>query len=253
MLNIRIIPVLTLKDGRIIKTTKFDQYVDVGDPVTNGKVYESQDVDELAFFDITASQENRQIHFDIIEKFAMECSMPLTVGGGIKSISDIRKLLQIGADKVAINSAAVRTPTFITDAANIFGSQCIVVSIDVKINEQGKYEVFIDGGYVGTGLDPVWWAKRAEELNAGEILLTSIDKDGTMEGYDLELIKSVTSSVNIPVIACGGVGTLQDLVDGVNIAKASAVACSSIFNFTDNKPIKAKTFVRDAGVPVRPI
>lgn len=253
MLNVRIIPVLTLKDGRMIKTIKFDQYRDVGDPITNGKVYESQDVDELIFLDITATQENREIHFDIIESFAAECSMPLTIGGGIKSITDIRKLLQIGADKVAINSAAVRIPEFISEAAKIFGTQCIVVSIDAKVTGIGKHEVYIKGGYESTGLDPFKWAKRAEELGAGEILLTSIDRDGTMEGYDLDLIRGVSEAVKIPVIALGGVGTLQDIAEGIQIGHASAVACSSIFNFTDNKPIKAKAYLKEAGVQVRPL
>jgi imidazole glycerol-phosphate synthase subunit HisF len=253
MLNVRIIPVLTLKDGRIIKTIKFDKYRDVGDPVTNGKIYESQDVDELVFLDITATQENREIHYDIVESFAKECSMPLSVGGGIKSVKHIRKLLQIAADKVVINSEAVRRPEFIKEAADIFGSQCIIVSIDAKLVSPKKYEVYINGGDEKTGLNPVDWAKKVEQLGAGEIFLTSIDRDGTMEGYDIELIKSVSDSVSIPVIACGGVGTLKDLVDGVKLGHASAIACSSIFNFTDNKPIKAKTFVRDAGVEVRPI
>lgn len=253
MLNVRIIPVLTLKDGRIIKTINFDEYRDVGDPVTNGKVYESQDVDELIFLDITASQENRKIHFGIIEDFAKECSMPLAIGGGIKNTEDIRELLKIGADKVAINTAAVRRPEFISEAAGIFGSQCIIVSIDAKMVKPRKYEVMISGGLEKTGLDPVEWALQAEKLGAGEILLNSIDRDGTMQGYDLGLIRSVVDRVSIPVIALGGVGTLQDLADGVLKAGASALACSSIFNFTDNKPIKAKAFVREAGVEVRPI
>lgn len=253
MSYVRIIPVLALKDGRIIKTIKFDEYRDVGHPITNGKIYESQDLDELIFLDITASQEKRHPYFDIIEEFAKECSMPLSIGGGVRTLGDIRKLLEIGADKVIINTIAVRKPELISEAAEMFGSQCIVVSIDVKLKSAGKYEVYIDGGYEATGLDVVDWANKVEELGAGDILLTSIDRDGTMEGYDLDLIKMVAESVRIPIIANGGVGTLQDLVDGVKIGQASDIACASIFNFTDNKPIKAKAFTKGAGLQVRSI
>lgn len=237
----------------MIKTISFDQYRDVGHPRTMGKVYDSQDVDELILLDITASQENREPDWENIEIFAEQCAMPLTVGGGIRSREDIRKLLQIGADKVAINSVAVRNPEFITEASDTFGSQCIVVSIDAKLYSADGYEVYIEGGYKSTGKEAKDWAVEAERLGAGEIMITSIDREGTMEGYDLELINRVSDAVSIPVIANGGAGLLIDLVDAVNGSNLSAVACSSIFHFTDNKPVKAKAFMQDHGLRVRPI
>ena len=253
MLHVRLIPTLTLKDGRIIKTLQFDRYRDVGHPVTSGKVYDSQDVDELIFLDIISTQEGREPNWKIISAFAEECSMPLTIGGGVAALEHIRKLLQIGADKVSINSAAARRPDFIREAADMFGGQCIVVSIDAKKRESGDYEVLIDGGYEATGLDPVSWAQQAEEMGAGEILLTSIDREGTMMGYDVELIDAVVAAVGIPVIANGGAGILYDLVEAVQTGGASAAACASIFHFTDNKPIKARAFMRQHGVHVRPV
>lgn len=243
MLHTRIIPVLAFKDGRMIKTIQFDQYRDVGHPVTIARYYDSQEVDELVLLDMTATQENRPIHFDVIESFAKECSMPLTIGGGVRSLEDIQKLLRVGADKICLNSYAVKNPQFVTEAANIFGTQCIVISIDAKLKSNGKYEVYIEGGYQPTGLDPAIWAKQVEQLGAGEILINSIDRDGTALGYDLELVKQVANAVNIPVIALGGVGILQDLVDGLVLGGASAVACGSLFHFTDNKPVKANAFV----------
>lgn len=249
----RLIPTLSLKDGRIIKTIKFDEYRDVGHPVTMGKVFDSQDVDELILIDITASQESREPDWTNIQGFADECAMPLTVGGGITELDHIRRLLQIGADKITINTEAVRNPNFITASAEAFGSQCIVVSIDAKQYAKGQYEVLINGGHDQTGLDAVDWAKTCEKNGAGEIFITSIDRDGTMEGYDLELVRSISEAVNIPVIANGGAGLLIDLLDVVNEGKASAVACSSIFCFTDNKPIKVKSFLQDHGLAVRPI
>lgn len=249
----RLIPTLSLKDGRLIKTVGFDAYRDVGDPRTTGKVFDSQDVDELILCDITASQENREPDWDNIEKFAEECAMPLTVGGGISDLEHIKRLLRVGADKVTINSHAVARPEFITESSSVFGSQCIVVSIDAKKSSNGGYEVLTEGGYEPTGRDPVSWAKECEERGAGEILITSIERDGTMEGYDLELVKQVSDAVGIPVIANGGAGLLVDLLDAVKIGNASAVACSSIFAFTDNKPIKVKAFMYDHGLDVRPI
>ena len=243
MLHTRIIPVLTFKDGRIIKTIKFNQYCDVGHPATIARFYDSQDVDELILLDITATQENRPIYFDVITDFAKECSMPLTVGGGIRCLDDIQMLLRVGADKVCINSYAVMNPQFITQAVDVFGSQCIVVSIDAKRNEKNKYEVYIEGGFKRTGMDPVDWAKQAVECGAGEILINSIDKEGTGLGYELDLIKQVADGVNVPVIALGGVGILQDLVDGIVEGGASAVACSTLFSFTDNKPVKANAYM----------
>ncbi|MEQ8603690.1 MAG: imidazole glycerol phosphate synthase cyclase subunit [Marivibrio sp.] len=250
---VRLIPVLTLKDGRMIKTIQFDQYRDVGHPRTMGKVYDSQDVDELVFLDITATQENRAPDYESIQMFAEECAMPLTIGGGVKSRDIIRELLNIGADKVVINSEAVRRPEFITEAANSFGSQCIVVSIDAKRYSGSGYEVLIDGGYERTGLEVVEWAKEVERRGAGEIMITAIDREGTMEGYDLDLIRSVQDAVSIPVIANGGAGLLVDLLDLIKETDATAVACSSLFLFTDNKPIKVKSFLQTGRVPVRPI
>lgn len=250
---VRLIPTLALKDGRIIKTVRFDEFRDVGHPKTMGKVFDSQDVDELIFTDITASQEGREPDWESIRLFAEECAMPLTIGGGVKSVEHIRKLLQIGADKVTINSAAVKDPTFVTRASTMFGSQCIVISIDAAARRQGAYEVMIEGGATATGRDPVGWAKECEKLGAGEILITSIDRDGTMQGYDLELIGMVANAVTIPVIANGGAGLLVDLIDAATKTGASAVACSSLFHFSDNKPIKAKAFLQDHGISVRPI
>lgn len=249
----RLIPTLSLKDGRIIKTVRFDAYRDVGHPKTMGKVFDSQDVDELILADITASQEAREPDWDAISQFAEECSMPLTIGGGVRTVDHIRRLLQIGADKVTINSAAVKQPAFLTQASSMFGSQCIVVSIDTAITRPGAYEVMIEGGATPTDLDPVGWARECERLGAGEILITSIDRDGTMEGYDLALVEAVSSAVNIPVIANGGAGLLLDLIDAATKTHASAVACSSLFHFSDNKPIKAKAFMQDHGLSVRPI
>jgi cyclase len=250
---VRLIPVLTLKDGRIIKTVSFDQYRDIGHPKTMGKVFDSQDVDELIFLDITASQERREPDWVSIVEFAEECVMPLTVGGGVSRIEHIRKLLQIGADKVTVNTAAVRDPDFVTRAAEVFGTQCIVVSVDAKRQGDGRYEVLVEGGYEPTGLDPVAFARDMARRGAGEIMINSIDRDGTMQGYDLELVRRVADAVDIPVIACGGCGELQDLVEVVNIGHASAAACSSLFAFTDNKPIKAKAFMQTAGINIRPI
>ena len=250
MLRTRIIPVLTLKDGRMIKTIQFDQYRDVGDPVTTAKYYDSQDVDELVLLDITATQERRDPDWMTLEAFANECMMPLTIGGGVRSIRDIRRLLQIGADKVAVNSTAVADPSFLTKASNIFGVQCIVLSIDVGKTDDG-YGVFTNGGAELSEKDPVQWALEASELGAGEILLTSIDRDGTMSGYDLDIIRRVTDAVNIPVVAVGGVGTLNDVVDGFKKGGAHALGCSSIFHFTDNKPVKVNAFADVSGMQVR--
>jgi len=250
---VRLIPVLTLKDGRMIKTIKFDEYRDVGHPRTMGKVYDSQDVDELVFLDITATQENREPDYESIHMFAEECAMPLTIGGGVKSREIIRSLLNIGADKVVINSEAVRRPDFVTTAANSFGSQCIVVSIDAKRYSNSGYEVMIDGGYEKTGKDVVDWAKEVESLGAGEIMITSMDREGTMEGYDFDLVRSVQDAVSIPVIANGGAGLLLDVSDLIEKTGVQAVACSSLFLFTDNKPIKVKSYLQTSGIQIRPI
>ncbi len=235
----------------MVKSIQFGQYRDVGNPVTAARVYDAQRADELIFLDISASAEKRGVLLDIIREVSDECFMPLGVGGGITSIEDIRALLKNGADKVIINTATFENPQLITEAANMFGSSTIVVSIDVKKNTGGIPEVFIYGGSVGTGLTPVEWAKRVESLGAGEIFLTSIDCDGMMKGYDIELIRSVADAVSIPVIASGGVGKLDDFIDGVTEGHASAVSAASIFHFTDQSPIKVRKFLHDRGVHVR--
>ncbi len=249
----RLIPTLTLKDGRIVKTIGFDEYRDVGDPRTMGKVFDSQDVDELVFMDMTASQEGRDPDWHNIKRFADECAMPLSIGGGIANLDHIRRLLQIGADKVVLNSHAVKNPDLITQAANAFGAQCIVVAIDARRKPNGEHEVMVEGGATPTGLSPRDWAMRAESLGAGELMITSIDRDGTFEGYDIPLVDAVARAVDVPVIANGGAGLLYDLLEVINNTKASAIACSSIFAFTDNKPSKAKAFLQDHGIRVRPI
>ncbi|OGJ70664.1 imidazole glycerol phosphate synthase subunit HisF [Candidatus Peribacteria bacterium RIFCSPLOWO2_12_FULL_53_10] len=251
MLKVRLIPTILLKDGRMIKTRQFSEYRDVGNPRTVAKVYDAQRADELIFLDITATVENRHFLFDIIAAVAQECFMPLTVGGGIRDVAQARAILTHGADKVAINTAAVERPAFITELAKKFGNSTVVVSIDYKKNTQGKNEVFTHRGTSATGLDPVAWAKVAEKLGAGEILLTCVDCEGMMTGYDLETLKKVTSAVSIPVTASGGVGTIQDLVDGIVIGGASAVAAASIFHFTDQSIFKAHSHMKQKGLSVR--
>jgi len=250
MLKKRLIPVLLLKEGRMVKTKQFDSLREVGFPISAAKIYDAQGADELIFLDIMAAAEKRNTMIDIIEEVAEQCFMPFTAGGGVRSVEDIRTLLKAGADKVSINTAAVTDPSFIAKAAKIFGDQCIIVSIDAK-KQGSKYEVFTHGGKKATGLNPVEFAKISESNNAGEILITSIDKEGEMKGYDLELTKAVSDAVNIPVIANGGAGTLQDLADGINKGNASAVAAASIFHFTDQSPIKARAYMKEAGLPVR--
>jgi cyclase len=250
MLKKRIIPVLLLKKGRLVKTLQFGKYRDVGEPVSQAKIYDAQKADELIFLDIDATSEKRDAAYDVIRNAANECFMPMTIGGGIGNIETIHRMLKIGADKVAINAAAIENPLFIIEAAAKFGSQCIVISIDVKKN-QGRYEVFTHNGKTSTGKDPVEWAREVERLGAGEILLTSIDNEGTMKGYDLSLIKSVADAVGIPVIANGGAGTLQDFHNAILIGKASAVAAGSLFHFTDQSLIKTRRFLKVHGVEVR--
>ncbi len=250
MLKKRLIPVLLLKNGRMVKTIQFDKLRDVGNPVTAAKIYDAQTADELVFLDILASLEERKILLDIIERVTEECFMPLTVGGGVKTIEDIKMLLNTGADKVSINSAAVENPELIKEASQRFGRANIVVSIDYK-KVNGKNKVFTHGGKKETELDPVKWAIESENLGAGEILLNCIDRDGMMNGYDIETIKKVSDSVKIPVIACGGCGNLQDFIDVIRVGNASAVAAGSIFHFTDQSPIKARRFMKVAGLDVR--
>lgn len=251
MLRVRLIPTLLLKDGRMIKTKQFDVFRDVGNPTTVAKVYDAQKADELIFLDISATDEQRNTLQSIISAVAEECFMPLTVGGGIRTIAQACELLQHGADKVAINTAAVEEPELIADVANKFGISTVVVSIDYKKNAQGVSEVFTHRGRQPTGLDPVAWAKEAEKRGAGEILLTSIDHEGMMNGYDIETIRRVSDSVGIPVIAHGGAGTVDDFVHGIIDGHASAVAAASIFHFTDQTIFKGHTYMRQAGLSVR--
>jgi cyclase len=251
MLKKRLIPILLLKNGRMVKGVKFKDFRDTGDPVTAAKVYDAQTVDELIFLDITASNDYRDILFDNVSRTAEQCFMPLTVGGGVRTVEDMRKLFEAGADKVSINTAAVQRPEFVHKAAEKFGRANIVVSIDAKRIGKGEYEVFSNSGRKPSGINAINWAKLVADQGAGEILITSMDREGTMEGYDLELTRAVADIVSIPVIANGGVGTLQHLVEGITIGHASAVAASSIFHFTDQSPIKARSFMKVAGIDVR--
>jgi cyclase len=251
MLKVRIIPCLDVKDGRSVKGVQFVDLRDAGDPVEQARAYDAAGADELTFLDITASHENRDTIFEVVARTAEQCFMPLTVGGGVRSIEDIRKLLLAGADKVSINSGAVTRPEFVREAAQKYGDQCIVVSIDARQTSPGKWEVFTHGGRKGTGLDAVDWARRMTDHGAGEILLTSMDRDGTKSGFDLELTRAVSDAVPVPVIASGGVGTLDHLVDGVLKGRASAVLAASIFHFGEFTIAQAKDHLARAGVAVR--
>jgi cyclase len=248
--KVRLVPILLLKSGRCMKGRNFASLRDTGNPVTAAKVYDAQRVDELVFLDIAANEENRQILFDVVQGVAEQCFMPLTVGGGVRTLEDMRRLLQTGADKVAFNTAAVERPALVEEAARTFGSANVVVSIDAR-RAGGRHEVWTHSGRQATGLEAVTWARRMAEAGAGEILVTSIDREGTMTGYDLELVSAVADAVAVPVIANGGAGTLQHLVEAVTIGHASAVAASSIFHFTDQSPIKARSYMRGAGLHVR--
>ncbi|MGB9730480.1 MULTISPECIES: imidazole glycerol phosphate synthase subunit HisF [Calditerrivibrio] len=252
MLAKRIIPCLDVKDGRVVKGTQFLNLIDAGDPVQVAEEYDRQGADELTFLDITASHENRGIILDVVAKTAEKVFMPLTVGGGIRTIEDIRKLLNSGADKVSINTAAVKNPDFVKDAALRFGSQCIVVAIDAKRKTNGSgWEVYTHGGRNPTGIDVLEWAIKMESFGAGEILLTSMDKDGTKDGYDLELTAAVSDALRIPVIASGGVGTKEDILDGFTKGKADAALAASIFHFGIYKIFEIKQFLKENGVQVR--
>ena len=253
MLKVRIIPCLDVKDGRVVKGVQFVDLRDAGDPVEQARVYDAAGADELTFLDITASHENRDTILDVVARTAEQCFMPLTVGGGVRTIEDIRRLLLAGADKVAINSAAVARPDFVREAAEKYGDQCIVVSIDARSVGPRKWEVFTHGGRKGTGLDAVEWARRMAESGAGEILITSMDHDGTRSGFDLELTRAVSDAVPVPVVASGGVGTLDHLVEGVTEGRASAVLAASIFHFGTFTIAQAKEHLASAGVPVRQI
>ena len=251
MLKARIIPCLDVADGRVVKGVNFVNLVDAGDPIEQARIYDSEGADELCFLDITASHEGRDTLYDVVRGTAEQCFMPLTVGGGVRTPEDVRKLLNAGADKVSINTEAVRNPAFVAAAAERFGSQCIVVAIDAKADGQGGYQVFTHGGRRETGLDAVTWAARMAGAGAGEILLTSMDRDGTREGYDIDLTRAVADAVPIPVIASGGVGTLGHFVTGVRDGHATGLLAASIFHFGDHTISDAKIAMASAGLPVR--
>ena len=251
MLKTRIIPCLDVKNGRVVKGVNFVNLKDAGDPVQAALAYDKAGADELCFLDIAASQENRQTIYNLARQTAEKCFMPLTVGGGVRTTEDVHNLLLSGADKVSFNSAAVANPEIISDAANRFGSQCIVVALDAKLTIQGEWEIYTHGGTTPTGIKAIEFAGEMEKNGAGEILLTSMDNDGTKAGYNLSLTKTIADAVNIPVIASGGVGNLQHLVDGVKLGHASAVLAASIFHFGEFTIREAKHYMHNAGIPVR--
>jgi len=251
MLKIRIIPCLDVDAGRVVKGVNFVDLVDAGDPVEQARLYDRAGADELCFLDITASSDNRDTIYDVVAKTAEECFMPLTVGGGVRKIEDIRKLLLAGADKVSINTASVKNPDFVAEAAEKFGSQCIVVSVDAKSTGPDSYEIFTQGGREATGIEAVGWSRRMADLGAGEILLTSMDRDGTKQGFNIGLTRAVSDAVAVPVIASGGVGTLDHLVEGVRQGHASAVLAASIFHFGTYTIAEAKAHMKAAGAGVR--
>jgi imidazole glycerol-phosphate synthase subunit HisF len=255
MLKTRIIPCLDVKDGRVVKGINFVDLIDAGDPVEAAAAYDAAGADELCFLDITATSDNRGIIYDIVQRTAERCFMPLTVGGGVREVADIRRLLQAGADKVSINSAAVARPQFVNEASAKYGAQCIVVAIDSKkvsaAGEANRWEIFTHGGRKSTGIDAVAFARDMAARGAGELLLTSMDRDGTKAGFDLELTRTIADSVNIPVIASGGVGTLDHLVAGVKDGHASAVLAASIFHFGTYTIGQAKAHMAKAGIPMR--
>ncbi|MSO76196.1 MAG: imidazole glycerol phosphate synthase subunit HisF [Alphaproteobacteria bacterium] len=251
MLKVRIIPCLDVKDGRVVKGVNFVDLRDAGDPVEQARIYDAAGADELCFLDITASHERRETLYDVVRGTAEQCFMPLTVGGGVRNLDDIRKLLLAGADKVSINTAAVERPEFVGEGARRFGSQCITVAIDAKATGPDRWQVFTHGGRRATGLDAVDWAARMAAAGAGEILLTSMDRDGTRQGFDLALTRRVADRVGVPVIASGGVGDLDHLVAGVTEGHAAAVLAASIFHFGDYSIAAAKARMRQAGIPVR--
>ncbi len=251
MLKARVIPCLDVQEGRVVKGVNFVDLRDAGDPVECAMAYDAAGADELCFLDITASHENRGILLDVVSRTAEACFMPLTVGGGIRTLEDIRQLLLAGADKASINSAAVSNPDFVREAAEKFGSQCVVVAIDAKRVQPGVWEIFTHGGRRSTGINAIEFAQKVTNLGAGEILLTSMDRDGTKTGFDLELTRSIADAVAVPVIASGGVGNLEHLVAGINEGRATAVLAASIFHFGEYSIPQAKRYMAAAGVPVR--
>jgi len=251
MLSKRIIPCLDVKDGRVVKGVNFVNLRDAGDPVEIAKNYSDQGADEVCFLDITASNEERKTMIDVVERTAGQVFVPLTVGGGVRTLDDVRQMLLAGADKVSINTAAVKNPDFVREAAQKFGSQCIVVAIDARSTGEGKWEVFTHGGRTGTGIDAVRWAQKMEDYGAGEILLTSMDKDGTKSGYDLPLTKTISRNLKIPIIASGGAGNLEHLSDGVKLGEADAVLVASIFHYGEYTIKEAKEFMSANGISVR--
>ena len=250
MLKNRIIPCLDVKNGRVVKGINFVELKDAGDPVEQAKIYSDGGADEICFLDITASNENREIIYEVIKKTSKKCFVPLTVGGGVRSVEDINKLLNCGADKVSINTAAVQNSDVIIESSKKFGSQCIVVAIDAKKNNE-KWEVFTHGGRNKTGIDALDFAKKMEDCGAGELLVTSMDRDGTQVGYDIDLMSKISTTVNIPIIASGGVGNLDHLVDGIEKGKASAVLAASIFHYGKHSIKEAKEYLDSKGIPVR--
>lgn len=251
MLKTRIIPCLDVADGRVVKGINFVDLVDAGDPVDAARAYDAAGADELCFLDINATHENRGTMFDVVRRTAEQCYIPLTVGGGVRTAEDVRDLLLAGADKVSFNSAAVANPDVLSEAADRFGSQCIVCAIDAKTTAEGKWEIFTHGGRRATGIDAVAFAKTAADKGAGEILLTSMDRDGTKAGFNLPLTRAIADAVPVPVIASGGVGTLDHLVDGVTEGHASAVLAASIFHFGTYTIAQAKAHMTAAGIPMR--
>jgi cyclase len=247
----RVIPCLDVTAGRVVKGVNFVELRDAGDPVEIARRYDEQGADELTFLDITATSDQRDLILHIIEAVASQVFIPLTVGGGVRSVDDVRRLLNAGADKISINSAAVSNPQLVADAAQKYGSQCIVVAIDAKKTGDGKWQVFTHGGRKPTGLDVIEWAQKMERLGVGEILLTSMDRDGTKSGFDLALTRAVSDAIGVPVIASGGVGGLQDLADGIKVGRADAVLAASIFHYGEHSVQEAKRFMAAQAIPMR--
>ena len=250
MLKNRIIPCLDVKNGRVVKGINFVGLKDAGDPVEQAKIYSDGGADEICFLDITASNENRDTIFDVVKETSKKCFVPLTVGGGVRSVEDINKLLNCGADKVSINTAAVQNPDVVEQSSKKFGSQCIVVAIDAKKNND-RWEIYTHGGRNSTGIDAIEFASNMEKRGAGELLITSMDRDGTQIGYDIDLMSMISSRINIPIIASGGVGELEHLVDGIQLGKASAVLAASIFHYGKYSIKEAKEYLDSKGIPVR--